>query len=244
MLMNDPFKSETEEPTKRYHELFNGVACPADSKRYKALLQALETRKFEIEMYWKRATYFWALIAASLIGYGAMTGSGGAPEGEKQVIRCVISALGVLFSFAWVLVNKGSKQWQENWENHVDLLEDAVIGPLHKTVLRRPLVSGWAAVKEVLTGPAAFSVSAINQIISYFTLFVWILLFLRTLPPLHFEWMASVSVEWLVAGVLAASVVLFLWAGRTHVEDHKNRARLRVSRVVETRPEPMKVDEL
>ena len=33
-------------------------------KRKKALKQVLDIRKFEIELYWKRATYFWTFIAA------------------------------------------------------------------------------------------------------------------------------------------------------------------------------------
>ncbi len=35
----------------------------------KALELALEIRKFEIELYWKRATYFWAFITIALAGY-------------------------------------------------------------------------------------------------------------------------------------------------------------------------------
>ena len=31
-----------------------------------ALLQALDIRKYEIDHYWKRATYFWTFIAATL----------------------------------------------------------------------------------------------------------------------------------------------------------------------------------
>ena len=30
---------------------------------------ALDVRKFEIELYWKRATYFWTFIAATLAEY-------------------------------------------------------------------------------------------------------------------------------------------------------------------------------
>lgn len=37
-----------------------------------ALQQALEMRKYEIEYYWKRATYFWTFIAATLAGFIAI----------------------------------------------------------------------------------------------------------------------------------------------------------------------------
>ena len=36
---------------------------------------------------------------------------------------------------SWVLVNKGSKFWQKNWEAHIDILEDAFSGKLYKTFL-------------------------------------------------------------------------------------------------------------
>lgn len=36
--------------------------------RKKALENILDIRKFEIEMYWKRATYFWTFIGAVFVG--------------------------------------------------------------------------------------------------------------------------------------------------------------------------------
>lgn len=50
-----------------------------------------------------------------------------------------------------------SKFWQENWENHIDLLEDYVTGPLHK----------------IYSAGESFSVSKINiaagYIVSFFS---------------------------------------------------------------------------
>ncbi|WP_437438215.1 RipA family octameric membrane protein, partial [Vibrio cholerae] len=37
-----------------------------------AFAQASDIRKFEIELYWKRATYFWALIAVAFAGFFAV----------------------------------------------------------------------------------------------------------------------------------------------------------------------------
>jgi tRNA A-37 threonylcarbamoyl transferase component Bud32 len=42
---------------------------PMGEVRKEALKQALDIRKFEIDLYWKRATYFWAFIAVSFAGY-------------------------------------------------------------------------------------------------------------------------------------------------------------------------------
>jgi len=43
-------------------------AFPIAARR-RAYKLALEIRQFEIELYWKRATYFWTIIAATFAGY-------------------------------------------------------------------------------------------------------------------------------------------------------------------------------
>jgi hypothetical protein len=40
-----------------------------------ALKEAQENRKFEIELYWKRAAYFWVFIGATFGGYSALQDS-------------------------------------------------------------------------------------------------------------------------------------------------------------------------
>src|SRR5579864_817840 len=109
----------------------------AFSNKAEALKNALEIRKFEIDLYWKRAAYFWTFIGATFAAYGAVQASS-AHADVKTDLSVIASCLGLVFSLGWFLANRGSKQWQENWENHVDLLEDEIIGPLYKTVLRRP----------------------------------------------------------------------------------------------------------
>lgn len=98
-------------------------------KEPEALKQALDIRKFEIELYWKRAAYFWTFIGATMAGFLAIQASSAQ---NKQDLAVILACLGIVFSFAWVCVNRGSKFWQENWEKHVDVLEDEVTGPLYK----------------------------------------------------------------------------------------------------------------
>jgi lipopolysaccharide export LptBFGC system permease protein LptF len=93
-----------------------------------ALAIALDIRKFEIELYWKRATYFWSFLAVTLAGYFGLLVAKDLPstrQGEALLTVSCVSCLGVVFSVAWYFVNRASKFWQENWEKHVDLLEDA-----------------------------------------------------------------------------------------------------------------------
>lgn len=144
-----------------------------DKKLQEAALKvALDTRKFEIEMYWKRATYFWAFIAVSFAGFFALVNKDN-PE-YKYVL--VITIIGWLFSISWYLVNRGSKFWQENWEWHVDYLEDEINGPLYKTVINPDNVRFLNLNKRY-----PISVSKINQLLSLMIALIWSYLFIDTL---------------------------------------------------------------
>jgi hypothetical protein len=153
---------------------------PSGEIRKEALKQALDIRKFEIDLYWKRATYFWGFIAASFAGYFALQ------RDPDYANIYIVTCLGFLFSFAWYLVNRGSAAWQRNWESHVDLLEDEIMGPLYKTVLNRRTYKFWN-----LGEPFPISPSRTNNLLALGVTIVWFILILRTLskassfqPPL------------------------------------------------------------
>jgi len=192
----------------QYHKDFDG-----DPKRKEALEHALDIRKFEIELYWKRATYFWTFIAATLAGYAVVHAS--ASLQPKTDLLVVLSCFGIVFSFGWFCVNRGSKQWQENWENHVDMLEDPIIGPLYKTILKRPPSEGVAQhVVDFITGPSPYSVSKINQIISLYVTALWVFLLVKALPP--FSLTASINWEYVaVVSLSAAACFGFVKMGKT-----------------------------
>src|ERR1051326_3059131 len=164
-----------------YRELFK------ENKGEKALDNALDIRKFEIGLYWQRAAYFWALIAAAFAGYFAILSSEHLED--KEYLAFVIGCIGLLFTWAWFLVNRGSKYWQENWENHVDMLEDEHTGPLYKTVLHREEQTDL--IEKYILGPAPISVSKVNQWVSSFTLCIWAALVWHALPP--FDCSAQIS---------------------------------------------------
>ncbi|MDQ1591099.1 MAG: hypothetical protein QOG71_1726 [Pyrinomonadaceae bacterium] len=198
----------------KYKEAFSDK----DDKQEKALELALETRKFEIELYWKRANYFWTFIAAALAAYGVIRAS--KDIAQKEHLSVLVSVLGFVFSFAWQAVNRGSKYWQENWENHVAILEDDVVGPLYKTVSERPRPAGvneWLG--DILTGPRKFSVSKINQLVSLFVTGVWILLIWDALPPFNMK----ATLDWFLVFVIAigilACLAIYLY-GRSQPQDH------------------------
>src|SRR5437879_13922105 len=79
-------------------------------KRKLAHELALEIRKFEIELYWKRATYFWTLIAATFAGFFALASQSSV---SHPILPFLLSCIGLVLSTSWYLVNRGSKYWQE-----------------------------------------------------------------------------------------------------------------------------------
>jgi hypothetical protein len=207
---------------EEYLQKFSGtVNGPLKERAEKALDLALDIRKFEIELYWKRATYFWAFIAAALAGYAVVYKAGEAnPNGWLSLL---FSSLGLMFSTAWYLVNRGSKFWQNNWERHVDLLENQVLGPLYKTI------ATGVEERNPLTAPARYSVSKINQMLSLFVVAVWGILFVESLDPLS----RDLPVDWLKVSLVVLTACgigcLFKWGGS---ETKTTRTRLEPREVV------------
>lgn len=225
--------------TEITQEQYDNVLFPP-TKREKALEHALDIRKFEIELYWKRATYFWTFIGAIFAGYVAIQASSTV---IKQDLAVILSCLGYVFSIAWFCVNRGSKQWQENWENHVDSLEDEVIGPLYKVVLTRrksksckSLVSKWNKQDwidkwhHLITGPSPLSVSKINQIISLYVSTIWVCLVIYSLPK--FDLAKGFNYFYLAVVLISLfTSISFFWLGRTYGGGFWHSGTIRTSEI-------------
>lgn len=141
-----------------------------DKKMLKAAYEkAWENRNYEIDKFWSRALYFWGFIAATFVAYTAILTADEIKKNEIMDMHfdIYVLALGVIFSLAWLLVIKGSKRWQENWEKHIDRLENFVSGPLYKTIFYE--------------GKRYYSVSKLNGMMALTVLLVWIGLFAQTL---------------------------------------------------------------
>ncbi len=193
-----------------------------------ALSYALDIRKFEIELYWKRAAYFWTFIAATFAGFIALQSSN---VGGKTDMSILLSCIGIVFSIGWLCVNRGSKHWQENWENHVDMLEDKVIGPLYKVVLTRPKPKGAIEVAQhFLTGPTSFSVSKINQLISLFVCVLWVGLLFYSLPK--FDALATINYYYILLIITTFMFsILFVFAGRTYNKKYIHKGSIRSAEI-------------
>ena len=143
--------------------------CPDNEgdrpKRRSAFKRAHEIRTFEIDLYWKRATYFWALEVAVFVAFAAMWRTGGT---GAQFLAVAFAGIGAITALVGYLSARGSKFWQENWEKHIDLLEVEFEGHF-RTI--------WIAPKKGLQ----FSVSRLNENLSLIFFLFWSLLFLTVL---------------------------------------------------------------
>ena len=132
----------------------------------KAFDIAHDNRKFEIDMLWKRSLIYWGFIAASFVGYAATS--------RLSVnLSIVFSGFGFLCSVAWSAGNRGSKYWQEYWENKVVLFQNRVTGdifidhfPINNFILSQ-FASRRMSVSKLLMG------------ISDYTIMVWLVILIH-----------------------------------------------------------------
>jgi Ca2+/Na+ antiporter len=75
---------------------------------------ALETRNFEIQLFWQRSNYF--LVLSTAIGTGFFVIDG-------RAYRILLGMFGIIVSWLWLLVNFGSKFWQSRWEKQLEIVE-------------------------------------------------------------------------------------------------------------------------
>jgi len=211
-LTEEEYKALFAEPN---HD--GNVPEEADTRAGRALAHALDIRKFEIELYWKRATYFWAFIAAAFAGY-ALTFKSSA--GHDPWLSLLFTALGLSFSFGWYLANRGSKFWQSNWERHVDLLQEISLGPLYR------IIATNSSETNPLIAAGQFSVTKINQILSVFVTVIWLLLFLRELLPISPDRPIDLY-KLAIAAITLLCVVLLYRLGRSRTGHAKSRLDVR-----------------
>ncbi len=102
---------------------------------------AIETRNFEIKLFWQRSNYF--LVLNTSIAIGAFT-----KVAEKFQIYFVL--LGIVVSFFWFFVNIGSKYWQVRWEYEVAKLEQEISQEICLFSADKKATDN--AVKEFLSG--------------------------------------------------------------------------------------------
>ncbi|TFF40613.1 RipA family octameric membrane protein [Mucilaginibacter psychrotolerans] len=152
---------------KRFGIKIEDVGKPVENEKLleRAYLKAWENRDFEINKLWTRAAYFWGFIVLIFGAYFSLLTSAHPEKAIKLHLDLYLLLLGLLFSITWYLVLLGSKVWQQNWEAHVDRLENYISGPIYKTVY--------------YSGRRFYSVSKLNEVIALTVTGVWIALLIQ-----------------------------------------------------------------
>lgn len=81
---------------------------------------ALETRNFEIKLFWQRSNYFLVLNTAIAVGFIS--------RDELDRLAFLLSLVGLVAAWLWVRVNLGSKYWQARWEHRLEVAEKQLPG--------------------------------------------------------------------------------------------------------------------
>jgi hypothetical protein len=164
------------------------------------LKYATETRRFEIERFWQRSLFFWGFIGAAFVAYAAL-----AKDNVDPLLSLSIACFGGVSSVAWTLQNRGSKYWQEAWEDKIRAVEIDVLGV--------PLFSNIEPVRNRhIWGALRYSVSKLAIALSDFTAIVWGFLVWKSHPRQYFHTDLDLP-DW-IALVAASYLILILAVGR------------------------------
>ena len=159
------------------------------SRIYREALEvALDTRKFEIGLYWQRTRYFFDAFLA-LGGFSLILALLGLCDKVEQdfiyALLITVECVGIVAAFAWICANRGSKYWQVNWEQYVDALGENFIGPL----FQHPIDPKKNKKKR-------YSVSNVNLTLSRYIFGVWIAILVLTIVAWCFSSDCSLCKEW------------------------------------------------
>lgn len=136
-------------------------------KLKEAYNKAHDIRKFEIDLYWKRTSYLWTLIAALITVSGVLLASYyRLPDGslDKKILLWLVAgvaSLGVITTVISSKILESGEYWQKNWEYHVNVLEPLFSGSLYGTLLNS---------KE-----QRYSISKLNHAIYIILLTTWMI---------------------------------------------------------------------
>lgn len=165
-----------------------------------AYKHASAVRSFEIESFWQRSLFFWGFVAASFVAYGSSYNSPG-------YFGSMIAAFGLVCSAAWSLQNRGSKYWQEAWEQKVSRLEGQVTSEnIFRGEERSEMKGPWSGIR--------YSPSQLAIALSDFSALTWVCLFfqqmhLRLSAPVDCYRLAIFAGCSVYCLVMIASPVLF-----------------------------------
>jgi SAM-dependent methyltransferase len=162
------------------HVLFDAFSARNTAQSEEQLKKAFEiahdNRILEIGLFWQRSLFFWGFVGASLVGYGAV-------YDKSRVLTTVLALLGLVCSVVWTAANRGSKYWQEYWEDVVESFQNFyAAGHIFDDRKPRTDISIWS----IYTG-RRISVSKLAMALSDYMTLVWLTLCVLSVAREYFE---------------------------------------------------------
>lgn len=198
MTEEEMVEAALENAQEDYFTRVFDAQIPEKSKVAAALEKAHDIRQFEIRLYWQRSLFFWGFELAFFTAYFLLLTSDVSTDFEA-FIYVGLALSGLLTAIAWFYVEKGSSTWQKNWELHIDCLEHAITGNLHKTILGK-------------TGNF-FSVSSIHQDFIIFVGLIWVCLMSYRFPLggdyFLLPWLLYLAKDYVVCALIIGFIFVF-----------------------------------
>jgi len=136
------------------------------SKSEESYEVSLKLRNFEIDLFWKRALFFWGFIASAFWGLIEV-------KTKHPEFAPLVAGFGVICSLCWLLTNRGSKRWHENWEQNWEkygkegnFIDESIYKPVE-------------IKNKGLLGACKYSPSKLSILLSYFVLVLWLIVFVN-----------------------------------------------------------------
>ena len=170
----------------------------------KAFDVAHENRKLEIGLFWQRSLFFWGFVASALVGYSAA-------YGKNTILSTVLALFGFVCSVVWASGNRGSKYWQEYWENKVNFYQHYTTGNIfYDRTPHHPRI--WENY-----APRRISVSKLTMALSDYMVFLWLVLCLITVAKQLVN-IPSWAYEYGAVAIVLATLIYcsaFLWHSKS-----------------------------
>ena len=153
----------------RFTKKYERIKDELDIKLYD---KVLELRRFEIENFWKRTLFFWGTIAFIYAGYF---------NANLKNYQIVIPLIGLLFNIIFSFSIRGSKYWQEHWEEMAVIYENELNFILFKNDTQSIVNENS---KSIFTKPYRFSVSKLTMLLSDLSVLLWFILWVQQMVSL------------------------------------------------------------